>query len=84
MSVVPRQATRRQTDGTEQPSGPAPQDGHMVVCGDDALAHRIAAELAEVYRRSVVLVAPAAGGPDTSDPAYDSSTPSRPRPTSRP
>lgn len=68
MSVVPRQATRRQTDGTEQPSGPAPQDGHMVVCGDDALAHRIAAELAEVYRRSVVLVAPAAGGPDTSGP----------------
>ncbi|MFD7963545.1 NAD-binding protein [Streptomyces zaomyceticus] len=40
----------------------------MVVCGDDALAHRIAAELAEVYRRSVVLVAPAAGGPDTSGP----------------
>ncbi|MEU7121510.1 NAD-binding protein [Streptomyces zaomyceticus] len=40
----------------------------MVVCGDDALAHRIAAELAEVYRRSVVLVAPVAGGPDTSGP----------------
>ncbi|MER5961515.1 NAD-binding protein [Streptomyces sp. NPDC002057] len=38
----------------------------MVVCGDDALAHRIAAELAEVYRQNVVLVAPAGGGPDAS------------------
>ncbi|MER5310808.1 NAD-binding protein [Streptomyces sp. NPDC002773] len=40
----------------------------MVVCGDDALAHRIAGELAEVYRQSVVLVAPAGGGPDVSAP----------------
>ncbi|WP_188266205.1 MULTISPECIES: NAD(P)-binding protein [unclassified Streptomyces] len=40
----------------------------MVVCGDDALAHRIAAELAEVYRQSVVLVTPAGGGPDSSRP----------------
>ncbi|MET9426177.1 NAD-binding protein [Streptomyces sp. NPDC003036] len=34
----------------------------MVVCGDDALAHRLAAELREVYRERVVLVGPA-GGP---------------------
>lgn len=33
----------------------------MLVLGDDALAHRLAAELAGVYRREVVLVAP---GPD--------------------
>ncbi|WP_406066360.1 NAD-binding protein [Streptomyces sp. NBC_01077] len=40
----------------------------MVVCGDDALAHRIAGELAEVYRQTVVLVAPSGGGPDTAEP----------------
>ncbi|MEU4080223.1 potassium transporter TrkA [Streptomyces venezuelae] len=40
----------------------------MVVCGDDALAHRIAAELADVYRQDVVLVTPADGGPDTPGP----------------
>ncbi|MFE4309507.1 NAD-binding protein [Streptomyces sp. NPDC056891] len=40
----------------------------MVVCGDDALAHRIAGELAEVYRQDVVLVAPTGGGPDTDEP----------------
>ncbi|MGW6538628.1 NAD-binding protein [Streptomyces sp. NPDC055051] len=34
----------------------------MLVLGDDALAHRLAAELAEVYRREVVLVAPGTGG----------------------
>ncbi|MEV6327859.1 NAD-binding protein [Streptomyces sp. NPDC051909] len=32
---------------------------HMVVCGDDGLAHRLAAELREVYRQQVVLVVPA-------------------------
>ncbi|MFB6627157.1 NAD-binding protein [Streptomyces sp. NPDC056374] len=40
----------------------------MVVCGDDALAHRIAGELAGVYRQDVVLVAPAGSGPDTAGP----------------
>ncbi|WP_055602040.1 NAD(P)-binding protein [Streptomyces aureus] len=40
----------------------------MVVCGDDALAHRIAGELAQVYRQDVVLVAPTGGGPDTDEP----------------
>ncbi|MET9536276.1 NAD-binding protein [Streptomyces sp. NPDC006553] len=40
----------------------------MVVCGDDALAHRIAGELAEVYRQDVVLVTPTGGGPDTDEP----------------
>ncbi len=34
------------------------RDGHMVVCGDDGLAHRLAAELRDVYRRQVVLVVP--------------------------
>ncbi|MFJ2949034.1 NAD-binding protein [Streptomyces sp. NPDC087226] len=33
----------------------------MVVCGDDGLAHRLAAELREVYREQVVLVVPPAG-----------------------
>ncbi|MYS09899.1 potassium transporter TrkA, partial [Streptomyces sp. SID6041] len=40
----------------------------MIVCGDDALAHRIAGELADVYRQDVVLVAPAGGGPDPDGP----------------
>ncbi|MEV8312475.1 NAD-binding protein [Streptomyces flavidovirens] len=34
----------------------------MIVCGDDALAHRLAAELRDVYRERVVLVRPG-GGP---------------------
>lgn len=69
MTAVPRQVTRRETGASTRPAGPsAPQDGHMVVCGDDALAHRIAAELAGVYRQDVVLVAPAGSGPDTAGP----------------
>lgn len=62
MSVVPRRLTRRRAPL------PAPPEGHMVVCGDDALAHRIATELAEVYRQTVVLVTPTGGGPDPSHP----------------
>ncbi|GHC00589.1 potassium transporter TrkA [Streptomyces anthocyanicus] len=34
---------------------------HMVVCGDDGLAHRLAAELRGVYREQVTLVVPPAG-----------------------
>ncbi|MFB7406841.1 NAD-binding protein [Streptomyces sp. NPDC056202] len=69
MTAVPRQVTRRETGASTPPVAPrAPQDGHMVVCGDDALAHRIAAELAGVYRQDVVLVAPAGSGPDTAGP----------------
>lgn len=41
-----------------------PQQGyctpHMVVCGDDALAHRLAAELRDVYGERVTLVVPSA------------------------
>lgn len=40
-------------------SGPAADSGaHMVVCGDDGLAHRLAAELRNVYREQVTLVVP--------------------------
>ncbi|MEV0374760.1 NAD-binding protein [Streptomyces sp. NPDC050636] len=35
----------------------------MVVCGDDALAHRLAAELQDVYRERVTLVVPSAREP---------------------
>ncbi|MEU2231680.1 potassium channel family protein [Streptomyces vietnamensis] len=48
MAAVPRQG-RTQTGVV----------GHMVVCGDDGLARRLAVELREVYRQRVVLVAPA-------------------------
>ncbi len=34
---------------------------HMVVCGDDGLAHRLAAELRGVYREQVTLVVPPSG-----------------------
>lgn len=40
------------------PTGPAYR---MVVCGDDALAHRLATELREVYGAQVTLVVPPAG-----------------------
>ncbi|UNO43773.1 NAD(P)-binding protein [Streptomyces sp. MST-110588] len=35
----------------------------MIVCGDDALAHRLAAELQDVYRERVTLVVPSARVP---------------------
>ncbi|MER7164288.1 hypothetical protein, partial [Streptomyces lydicus] len=35
----------------------------MVVCGDDALAHRLAAELRDVYGERVTLVVPSAREP---------------------
>ncbi|MYT28159.1 MULTISPECIES: NAD-binding protein [unclassified Streptomyces] len=35
----------------------------MVVCGDDALAHRLAAELRDVYRERVTLLVPSAREP---------------------
>ncbi|MFF8601109.1 potassium channel family protein [Streptomyces sp. NPDC015232] len=49
---------------------------HMVVCGDDGLARRLAVELREVYRQRVVLVVPAehadTHGADTGGPHTDS------------
>ena len=46
------------------PNQVPPGDGytHMVVCGDDGLAHRLAAELRGVYREQVTLVVPPTGG----------------------
>ncbi|MFE2645632.1 NAD-binding protein [Streptomyces nigra] len=41
-----------------QPTPGEPRPGHMIVCGDDALAERLAAELTTVYRESVTLVVP--------------------------
>ncbi|WP_128982035.1 NAD-binding protein [Streptomyces roseicoloratus] len=40
----------------------------MVVCGDDGLAHRLAAELRDVYRRRVVLVVPGDREEELPDP----------------
>lgn len=40
------------------PAPPSDPSAHMVVCGDDGLAHRLAAELRGVYREQVVLVVP--------------------------
>ncbi|MET9872360.1 potassium transporter TrkA, partial [Streptomyces sp. NPDC006386] len=34
---------------------------HMIVCGDDGLAHRLAAELRGVYGEQVRLVVPPSG-----------------------
>ncbi|MDT0316787.1 NAD-binding protein [Streptomyces millisiae] len=48
----------------------------MIVCGDDALAARLAAELHEVYRERVTLVVPPAPG---ADGAPASPTPGRAR-----
>ncbi|MFI5530256.1 NAD-binding protein [Kitasatospora sp. NPDC051853] len=38
------------------PEEPPEPSGHMVVCGNDALAHRLALELATLYRQQVVVV----------------------------
>ncbi|WP_328875547.1 NAD-binding protein [Streptomyces sp. NBC_00287] len=38
------------------------RNGHMIVCGDDGLGHRLADELREVYRERVTLVAPSRAG----------------------
>ncbi|MBB4895828.1 Trk K+ transport system NAD-binding subunit [Streptomyces olivoverticillatus] len=43
----------------QQPQG-APVTPHMVVCGDDGLVHRLAAELSGVYGERVTLVLPPA------------------------
>ncbi|MFB9484849.1 NAD-binding protein, partial [Streptomyces filamentosus] len=53
-------------------------DGHMVVCGDDGLARRLAAELRDIYRRHVVLVVPGGqtGAPGAEPAAaHDGQTP---------
>lgn len=42
---------------TDRQSRQAPA-GHMIVCGDDALAHRLAGELHEVYGERVTLLVP--------------------------
>ncbi|AWK11993.1 potassium transporter TrkA [Streptomyces spongiicola] len=51
-----------------------PSTGHMLVSGDDALAHRLAAELRDVYRQQVTLLVP----PSRSSPGLpaDSGAPS--------
>ncbi|WP_159062270.1 hypothetical protein, partial [Streptomyces caniscabiei] len=44
--------------GPGRQPGPPDPGAHMVVCGDDGLAHRLAAELRTVYREQVTLVVP--------------------------
>ena len=46
--------------GPNGPNGPGAGDpvGHMIVCGDDGLAHRLAHELRNVYGEQVTLVVP--------------------------
>ncbi|WP_245238568.1 NAD(P)-binding protein [Streptomyces sp. MZ04] len=44
----------------------SPPAGHMIVCGDDALAERLAAELQAVYRETVTVVVPSAQAGDTA------------------
>lgn len=55
-SALPRQA--------QQP----PHSGHMIVCGDDALAERLAAELRSLYREQVTVVVPSAPRVDGPGP----------------
>lgn len=51
-----------------QPQRPV-ADGHMVVCGDDTLARRLAVELRYVYGERVTLVLPPGGAANGSEPA---------------
>ncbi|WEH40649.1 NAD-binding protein [Streptomyces sp. NBC_01218] len=50
---------------SQRPQRP-PVTGHMLVCGDDALARRLAVELRYVYGERVTLILPA--DPDTTQP----------------
>ena len=52
-----------------QPTRGVPQPGHMIVCGDDALAERLAAELTTVYRERVTLVVPTGHRTSPTGPA---------------
>ncbi|MCZ4609046.1 NAD-binding protein [Streptomyces sp. Lzd4kr] len=51
-----------------QPTPGEPRPGHMIVCGDDALAERLAAELTTVYRERVTLVVPTTDGTGVVSP----------------
>ncbi|WP_432033942.1 potassium channel family protein [Streptomyces antibioticus] len=50
-----------------QPPPGVPRSGHMIVCGDDALAERLAGELTTVYRERVTLVVPTSSGTDATN-----------------
>lgn len=52
-----------------QPTRGVPQPGHMIVCGDDALAERLTAELTTVYRERVTLVVPTGHRTSPTGPA---------------
>lgn len=52
-----------------QPTRAVAQPGHMIVCGDDALAERLAAELTTVYRERVTLVVPTGHRTSPTGPA---------------
>ncbi len=60
-----------------QPAHGVPPLGHMIVCGDDALAERLAAELTTVYGERVTLVVPPARGAAPSQRARASALLSR-------
>lgn len=47
----------------------------MIVCGDDALAHRLATELRDVYREQLILVSP----PESTPPGSQVASPERGR-----
>ncbi|WP_398865350.1 NAD-binding protein [Streptomyces stephensoniae] len=60
-----RPPTGRPQPGRPQPGRP-PSSGHMIVCGDDALARRLAVELRFVYGERVTLLLPP--GRDANSP----------------
>lgn len=60
-----RPPTGRPQPGRPQPGRP-PSAGHMIVCGDDALARRLAVELRFVYGERVTLLLPP--GRDANSP----------------
>ncbi|MFD8568473.1 NAD-binding protein [Streptomyces sp. NPDC059639] len=66
MNTVPHQppAPPPSAQNAQPPQGSAaPQSrGHMIVCGDDALAERLAAELRALYGEQVTVVVPGAPG----------------------
>src|SRR3954470_21840670 len=55
-SGVRRRRVVRSTDDDGDDLAPTPIAGHLIVCGDEPLAHRIIEELVRRYRRQVTVI----------------------------
>ena len=54
--VPTRRGARQRAGSADQ--APRPVAGHLIVCGDDPLTHRLASELVRQYGRQVTVILP--------------------------